>query len=232
MKAHCVVEYLKLVELFNYEFTRGQVNSEWLLLPSIARISNPESCFNMGFCTWDEVEEFLLDEFKSQSLPYVSIKPEGDLSWMILAQHYSLATRLLDWTTNPLKSLFFAVENMDSNDGVVYFCSSIYFTSEKFVPNLSEIDEVTFFKSSHSNDRLVAQEGGFCAFPLPKGVLFEKFDPLILENSKNITLNKIIIDAVSKHSICNELNRLGINHRTIYPSMDGVSKSIMNGFKS
>lgn len=229
MKVRSVIEYLEFADSIDYEFVRGQANSEWALLPSISRITKPEMCFNVAFGQWDELEEYLLEEFQSQSTPYLDKKPKTQLDLTILAQHHGLATRLLDWTTNPLKALFFAVENAEhfGTDGIVYFCESGYFGTEN---NVKDIEDVTFFKASHSNARITAQEGVFCAFPLPQ-TLLEDFDKDLVANSEGIQLISVIIDGGSKESIRNELNRLGVNHRTIYPSLDGVAKTIMSGFK-
>lgn len=71
------------------------------------------------------IEMKIMMEFKRLSMPVLDTKPETDWEWLFLAQHYGLPTRLLDWSTNPLVALYFAVENHDDKDGVVNYLSHL-----------------------------------------------------------------------------------------------------------
>lgn len=51
----------------------------------------------------------MLTEFKSEAKKYIKELPENDLVWLLIAQHYGLPTTLLDWSTDPLVALFFAI---------------------------------------------------------------------------------------------------------------------------
>lgn len=121
MKIESVISFLgqiKKAELF-----RGQSNSAWELLPSIARL-NPSNFPSKNY-GWKGIENELLDEFEKYASRLMINCPRNKLEWMIHAQHHGLPTRLLDWTSNPLKALYFAVEKHDNMDGKFFHYSQL-----------------------------------------------------------------------------------------------------------
>ncbi len=58
---------------------------------------------------FESYEHGLFESFVRQAPVCTQLTPRDDWEWLALAQHYGLPTRLLDWTTNPLVALFFAV---------------------------------------------------------------------------------------------------------------------------
>ena len=88
---------------------RGQADADHHLVPGAFRF--PDYMNN---------EQAMLNEFKQDAMLRADCKEEGDWGWMVLAQHYGVPTRLLDWTLNPLQALYFAAEKDGELDGELY----------------------------------------------------------------------------------------------------------------
>lgn len=88
---------------------RGHASSTWALQPS---------AFRTDAAGIENREQLLAWRQTAQRL--ISPQPANQLAYLVLAQHYGIATGLLDWTTNPLVALFFAAQKVEGrHDGVV-----------------------------------------------------------------------------------------------------------------
>lgn len=97
----------------DYEvFFRGHASKSFKLEPSVFR-TNKQGDFLYRQEEQRLYQELLVansDQFQNDS---------GTLDRLVRMQHYSLPTRLLDITTNPLIALFFACKEMQSEEGEV-----------------------------------------------------------------------------------------------------------------
>uniref|UniRef100_A9A7J9 FRG domain protein n=1 Tax=Methanococcus maripaludis (strain C6 / ATCC BAA-1332) TaxID=444158 RepID=A9A7J9_METM6 len=138
-KFELIEEYMdKLSKLENFKSTpkefvyRGQKNRKWKLEPAIFR-KNEKKQFNYDYKN-KEKEFYML--FAEHNHPDFE-KQKTIFDKLALMQHYSVPTRLLDWTKNPLVALYFAAETDPENDsdGAVFVHAPqyIYYSNDEIV---------------------------------------------------------------------------------------------------
>lgn len=123
------IDYLKIIKEINSKnkvsWFRGQSSSAYRLIPSAMREMveigdmynrkiKPRKLThfnNRGYHVTYINYQAMLEEFKKEAIKYLRVKPQNDFEWSFIAQHYGVPTKLLDWTTDPLVALFFALPN-------------------------------------------------------------------------------------------------------------------------
>ena len=189
-------------------FFRGQADSSWELLPKAGRPT-----FNNGRD---------LGRFKHWCDRAVACRELPDSVWerLVIAQHYGLATRLLDWTFNPLVACFFAVADLPDIDGAVYahFPTRFIDQSEQ---SIERIDLVAGLIPRAIDIRILRQAGGFTVHPRPA-------EPLAAEDLQKplsgLSLVKIEIPCDLKGAVREMLENYGVNYSALFPDLDGLSR--------
>ena len=114
----------------------------------------------------------MLAELKRQGPLLMSIGQSTDIELLALAQHHGMATRLLDWTTNPLVALWFACADYTSQDSGHIYAYRVY--PDNIENAKSSVDPFSLimtkvFRPTLSNQRLAAQSGWFTIHPCMGG---------------------------------------------------------------
>lgn len=234
MRIESLAEYLTYVRTVPGAtiLFRGQ-NADLPLIPKLGRLQLKGDLLS--------AEQGMLEDFKQLARPFLMYQSYTEWDTLAVAQHHGMATRLLDWTTNPLTALWFAVEQppikldqhdgkkpkknvTDYQDGVVWAFSPQ--NADRADTSLSpySLKRTKFFRPSHSSNRIAAQSGWFSVHaynPNKNGFVSVNTNKFYKDKLKKITIPH---DCFA--TIRSELEQCNVNASTIYPDLDGLCRHI------
>ena len=208
---------------------RGQRDSSWLLEPTLDRLLKSHGKTGNAEIINAHLRRFKMATRGRRGLNPPNMYNEND--WWALGQHNNLATPLLDWSRSPYVALFFAFQEANpSTTGkrAIFGLSqtTVEHTSRKISQNKSDSNKtniVEFIEPlSDENARLVNQNGLFSRSPI--GIDIETWVKKNIDHSDSrVRLYKIYIPEIQRERILQLLNRMNINHLSLFPDLYGAS---------
>lgn len=220
---------------------RGQSDFSWQLLPRVCR-EDFKSAAKKSKDTIEGYEETAFNQFCIRT-SHLLDKDLSIVEKYFLAQHYGLPTRLLDWTTNPLAALFFAVSENQLKDknGALY---AIY--SRKDIPGYEHESILYNHRDSKKIARIINDiiKNKPCSdkfkYPikiipnLQKGRIISQNSRFSMHLSNSKKYDEIIGDVVfkfkinseKKDTILRELSMLNINRASIFLDINNIVRDI------
>lgn len=221
----------------NFAF-RGMSDANHSLKTSLLQLSD----------TPEQIENHLLRNFRKYAMR--DVMPDDSVwSWLALAQHHGLPTRLLDWTFSPLVAAHFATEQLSKFDidGVIW-CVDFVKTNQLLPKPLKKllaeegsnaftVDMLTGVARSLAELDNCATEP-FVVFFEPPSLdqrIINQFALFALMSSPCARLDvwlsehpdlcrRIIIPASVKWEVRDKLDQANITERVLFPGLDGLSK--------
>jgi hypothetical protein len=221
---------------------RGLPDADWQLMSSLSRYLQS---FVPDMASWRQREERALRIFRRKAhnyLPDARVLAD-DVRCLALMQHHGAPTRMLDFTKSPFVAAFFALHQAIKSSAVFALDTPTLWSAapsndatlrrEMIDPCVSGNFERYFATNSKEviwvgepeemDRRLVAQSG---TFVMP-GVLDKPLDEIIRRYaSDGALIKKIVLPPSIREEAMLSLYRMNITHATLFPDLDGLSRSI------
>jgi len=210
-------------------YLRGQRDSGYGLRPSIGRKHSFGGKVIDRFT--EEQERNLLHRFRRYA--YLHCRRDiGPWEALILARHHGLPVRLLDWTPNPLVALYWACADDNNTEGAIWAFRQREDAEEIdiFDPQLKspmEVHGVKIIQPFHASIRMTVQSSIFTIQHNPWKNL-EEYAPDDYRK-KDFDIEELAVwpvPAECKTGILENLEKVGINQRTLFPDLSGIASGL------
>ena len=237
---------------------RGQSNSEWGLNPGVLRPEFVNMALSSELQITNDSDLNVLIRERTLNKQFTrmgsSLFPIGAglTDKYFLAQHHGLPTRLLDWTTNPLAALYFAISGSPDRDGAVFVLNPRFLIPnedntgehvyppdvvEAHDPLLSQLIGYVYGRDGAINHPQpftlpitpdlwagrMLQQGSCFTFQMPKATPMDNLQ-------KESTLEKHIIPQSAKAGMRTVLRRMHVTEATLYCDLDHLSNEMKSAY--
>jgi hypothetical protein len=210
-----------------------------------------------------DIELDTIEEFKRHAplLAGMQVPEPGDrFAWLCLMQHYRAPTRLLDWSTNALASLHFAVSSDPSEDGELWAMLPTMLNAKAGAasgfpliwesPHIRYLVEEPYSKGTPGER--ATRAGLTQPVTSPVAVKPIVFFPRVAAQGGVFTLHpqpeetrsivdvlpepehlvRYLIPAQAKQRLHQQLENLGVTERYLFPDLEGLARTIVAGHAS
>lgn len=224
---------------------RGQSDSGWELRTSLDRSFDTNQKIILSakgkersFAKNDH-EKYLIKSFQKNANIYLKFLPPDNkkLEWLAIMQHYGAPTRLLDVTLSPYIALFFALESGVGDSSVFAIRHTelqknnrLFIGKDNYTKMQTAIFDgkerfVSVFNPVYGNERLFMQQGLFL-IPSNLEPTLEDLLKDYQDFADDEVCIKYVIPAELRLSGLERLKSMNITSATLFPGIDGFSKSL------
>lgn len=224
---------------------------KYALIPSVGR---PEFAKDMDFADFVKLERRAHDIFRKQTVANVNPLPRNSWEVLALAQHHGLPTRFMDWTTNPLVALYFAVRNPEhdtvESKSAIYVLTQTTLSYEELVDKTradsrKQMEESLESKRGKTNKiqerhiKVLLHAEEISPFEISENVIYDPphvspriraQDGLLLAFQNPVTplpethYSELLIPGIRRDKIRRELEQYGVFDKQLFPDLDGLAK--------